>query len=119
WTNGNRSAVSRLWTIHFTSADRPDNSSDFAWANGVQVSIITAVTAHIQGDMANALEQAYRSYTTKYCLDPPPSFDDFRADFFAMGGVFENARAALLSHVAQLGPFSDASVAIGERLGSG
>lgn len=104
WTSGNRSAVSRLWSNHFTRADRPDNSGMGAWATGVRVSIVTGVTAHIQGDMATALERTYRSYTAKYCLGSP-RFDDFRPDFFAANRiVFERAKADFLLHVSQYGP---------------
>lgn len=117
WMNGNRAAVSRLWTIHFSNTGRPNMSSVLGWASGVEFAVVSGVTAHVRGDMPIALERAYRSYTAKYCLDPPPAFDEFRADFFAMGMVFGRARTALLSHVAQLGPVPDAAVAIGERLG--
>ena len=85
WMAGKQALVSNLWKIHFTRASRPDNSSSFAWTNGVLSSIITGTTAHVQGDMANALEQAYRSYVAKYCLSPAPRFDEFRPDFFKMG----------------------------------
>jgi hypothetical protein len=116
WLSGNRAAVGRMWTNHFTYAADPDNSGVNAWSAGVQVSIETGVTAHVRGDMPIALERAYHSYVAKYCLDPPPAFDQFRADFFAMGSVFERARKILLSHVAQMGPVPDAAVAIGEAL---
>jgi hypothetical protein len=105
WTAGNQAVVSSLWTIHFTRAGRPDNGSITAWANGVRASIVTGVTAHIQGDMATALERAYRSYVAKYCLVPPPRFDDFRPDFFARNRiVFDRAKAAFLLHLSQQGP---------------
>jgi outer membrane protein OmpA-like peptidoglycan-associated protein len=106
WTAGNRSAVSSLWTIHFTRAGRPDNSSMMNWANGVRDSIVTGATAHIQGDMATALERAYRSYVAKYCIAPPPRLDEFRVDFFGPAGlvVFERSKAALLLHLHQHSP---------------
>ena len=116
WLNRNRAAVGRLWTIHFTGAADPDNSSVNSWSMGVQTSIETGVTAHVRGDMPIALERAYHSYTAKYCLDPLPVFDQFRADFFAMGTVFDRARKILLSHVAQMGPVPEAAVAVGEKL---
>lgn len=106
WTTGKRASVSSLWTTHFTRAGRPDNSSIGAWMNGVQLSIVTGVTAHVQGDMATALEQTYRSYVAKYCLSPPPRFDEFRTDFFDRNRiVFERAKAAFLLHLSQFSPF--------------
>ena len=48
WLNRNRAAVGRLWTIHFTGAADPDNSSVNSWSMGVQTSIETGVTAHVR-----------------------------------------------------------------------
>jgi hypothetical protein len=54
------------------------------------------VSAHIQGDMAPALADAYRSYARKYCGVPP--FDDYHADFFEHNRpVFEAVSKSLLS----------------------
>ena len=102
----NPGAAHALWTRHFTAAARPDNSSISAWMDGVRNSIVTGVTAHIQGDMATALEQAYRSYVAKYCLSPPPPFDQFRPDFFGRNRiVFQRAEASFLLHASQFSPF--------------
>jgi outer membrane protein OmpA-like peptidoglycan-associated protein len=99
-------SVSPLWTLHFTSSARPDNSSISAWMSSVRTSIVTGVSAHVRGDMAIALELAYRSYVTKYCLAPPPRFDDFKPDFFVLNRkVFERAQGAFLLHLPQFGPF--------------
>jgi hypothetical protein len=106
WNNNNRSAVHALWARHFTIAARPDNSSVRAWGNGVRDSIVSGATAHIQGDMATALERAYRSYVAKYCLSPPPRLDDFKPDFFETNRiVFDRAKADLLLDAARFGPF--------------
>ena len=106
WLAGNCSSVSPLWSAHFAGTDRPDSASVSSWASGVQRSIVTGVTAHIKGDMATALEQTYRSYVAKYCLEPPPRFDAFKTDFFATNRiVFDRAKAAFLLHLSQLGPF--------------
>jgi hypothetical protein len=106
WFNGNRSSVSALWTTHFTRTERPDVGSLRAWMNGVRDSIVTGVTAHVQGDMATALERAYRSYVSKYCLNPPPRFDDFREDFFERNRIiFDRAKASLLLDLSPLSPF--------------
>jgi Family of unknown function (DUF5995) len=114
WTAGHRTLVSNLWQVHFTRASRPDNSSTLAWISGVQDSIVTGTTAHVQGDMATALERAYRLYVAKYCLSPPPRFDEFRSDFFKMDTmVFKYSRAAFVLHVSHFGP----GFAIGSKPG--
>jgi Family of unknown function (DUF5995) len=106
WDARNTAAVSSLWANHFTQAARPDNSSIARWMAGLRTSIVTGVTAHVQGDMAVALELAYRSYVTKYCLSPPPRFDDFRGDFFERNRlVFDRAKADFLLHASQFSPF--------------
>jgi hypothetical protein len=105
WLQNNRATVHPLWATHFTHAARPDNSSITAWAGGLRRSIVTGVTAHVQGDMATALERTYRSYVAKYCLSPAPRFDDFRPDFFEGNRmVFERAKASLLLEASRFGP---------------
>jgi hypothetical protein len=66
--------------------------------------------------MGEALERAYRSYISKYCLDPAPPFDIYKQDFFAMGAVFNQARMAAMSLVASLGPVPEAGVKVGDAL---
>jgi hypothetical protein len=74
--------------------------------NGVLSSIVTGTTAHVQGDMATALERTYRSYVAKYCLSPPPRFDEVRPDFFKMDSiVFKHSQAAFFLHLSQFSPF--------------
>ena len=125
WTAGNLTLVNNLWRTHFTRASRPNNSSIRAWMDGVRDSIVTGTTAHVQGDMATALERAYRSYAAKYCLSPPPRFDEFRPDFFKMDIVFEQSKAAFLLHLSQFGPFpvgpewGQFLFAVGESLAGG
>jgi hypothetical protein len=118
WQAGGGS-VSPLWRVHFMSTGRPDNDSIMAWSSGVVTSLTTGVTAHIRGDMGQALETAYRSFVKKYCLDPAPPFDTYKPDFFAMGTVFNQARAAAMSLVASLGPIPEAGVKVGDALGAG
>ncbi len=90
------------------------------WTEGVITSLITGVNAHIRGDMGQALETAYRSYTTKYCLDPAATpLDTYKDDFFAMGAVFNQARLAAMSLVSSLGPINEAGVKVGDALGAG
>ena len=87
----------------FMNTGVPTNSI-MGWSAGVVTSLITGVTAHIRGDMGQALESADRSYVSKYCLNPAPPFDTYKRDFFAMGAVFNQARMAAMSLVTSLGP---------------
>jgi hypothetical protein len=119
WGAGGGGAVSPLWRVHFMSTGRPDTDSIWSWSNGVVTSLVTGVNAHIRGDMGQALETAYRSFVKKYCLDPAPPFDTYKEDFFAMGTVFNQARAAAMSLVASLGPIPEAGVKVGDALGAG
>jgi len=118
WEAGG-AGVSPLWRLHFMSTGRPDNDSVMAWSSGIMTSLITGVTAHIRGDMGSALETAYNSYNSKYCLNPAPPFDTYKADFFAMGAVFNQARIAAMSLVSALGPVPEAGVKLGDAMGSG
>jgi hypothetical protein len=112
-------AVSPLWRVHFMNTGRPDMDSILGWSSGVMTSIVTGVTAHIRGDMGQALESAYRSYVSKYCLNPAPPFDTYKQDFFDMGAVFIQARTAAMSLVTSLGPVPGVGVKIGDALGAG
>jgi hypothetical protein len=105
YSNGDFGRVSPLWMTHFRASGRPDVDSASSWLDGVKVSITTGVSAHVQGDMAVALERAYRSYVAKYCLSNVP-FDQFRADFFETNRmIFERAKGALFLEMSRLGPF--------------
>ncbi len=74
--------------------------------NDVRESIVTGVTAHVQGDMASALERTYRSYVSKYCLSPPPRFDEYREDFFERNRpTFDRSKGAFLLNLTQFSPF--------------
>jgi hypothetical protein len=118
----NLTAVNPLWLTHFQSAARPDVSSVSAWQRGVQNSIATGVSAHIQGDMAVALERTYRSFVAKYCLPNPP-LDAFRRDFFENNRpIFDAVQAALFLELSRLGPFpvspeiAQAIIGVGARI---
>ena len=117
WAAGG-AGVSDLWRKHFEKTGRPETGM-MAWSDGVLTSIITGTVAHVRGDMSQALESAYRSYVSKYCLNPAPPFDTYKADFFAMGAVFNQARTAAMSLVASLGPVNEAGVKFGDSLGGG
>lgn len=99
------SKISPPWANHFRVAGRPSWNSVSGFTNQVLQSIVTGVMAHIQGDMADALEQAYRSYVSKYCL-PNIRFDDFRKDFFENNRpIFEMVQGAFFLELSRRGPF--------------
>jgi Family of unknown function (DUF5995) len=108
-------AVSPLWRVHFMNTGRPD-AGLFSWAAGVETSITTGTIAHVRGDMSLALESAYRSYVSKYCLNPAPPFDTYKQDFMSMGAVFGQARLAARSLLASLGPIPEAGVKFGDEV---
>jgi LysM repeat protein len=116
WAAGG-AGVSPLWREHFKLTGRPAGSGVLGWSSQVIASIVSGTTAHVRGDMGEALANAYRSYVNKYCLNPAPPFDTFRQDFFAMGGVFNQAQTAVMSLVASLGPVPEGAVKIGESMG--
>jgi len=93
------------WQPHFALAASlsVDPANDLMmWMLAVNKSLVLAVTAHIQGDMAPSLEQAYRSFSAKYTGVPP--FDAFKDDFFARNlPVFEKARLSLVNELVNRG----------------
>jgi len=97
--------VPHHWQPHFALASSlsVDPAQDvMLWMMAVNKSLGFAVTAHIQGDMAPSLEQAYRSYSAKYAGVPP--FDAFKEDFFARNlPVFEKARLSLVNELVNRG----------------
>jgi hypothetical protein len=122
---GDHGRVSSLWLVHFRAAGRPTTSSAVGRLNAVAASIRTGVEAHVRGDMAMALEQAYRSFVRKYCLTNLP-FDRLRRDFFeANRPVFDRSKAAFLLHLSQMGPLpvgpeiGQFLLASGEQVGGG
>jgi uncharacterized protein DUF5995 len=115
---GNTGPVSTLWTRHFNG---PGPGEAAAGIEALQFSVVTGVTAHIQGDMATALEQSYRTYAA----DPKPPFDDLHADFFVTNRpIFDLAKAAFFLDVAQKAPFpfrpdlSQYIIGVGDRTGA-
>lgn len=97
--------ISPLWVNHFRVTGRPNWNSVSEFTIQVLQSVVTGVGAHIQGDMADALEQSYRSYVAKYCLSNV-RFDDFRKDFFENNRpIFDMVQAAFFLELSRRGPF--------------
>ena len=63
---------------------------------------MTGVTAHVKGDMAEALARAYRSYSAKYCVTRP--LDDYHDDFFVRNKpIFEKVKLSLVNELINRG----------------
>jgi hypothetical protein len=102
--NNRLDQIHELWLTHFRAAGRPVASRARGWINEVEASIKTGVAAHIKGDMASALEQAFRSYAAKYCLQDA-SFDIYKRDFFEVNrSIFEDVKASFFIELARFSP---------------
>jgi hypothetical protein len=87
------------WMNHFKSSQDAKVS-----LTGAQVSIESAVPAHIQGDMPKAFVQAYKSFVSKYCPNNPPTLDYFRSSFFGPAAlkIFPESQAGLFLELARI-----------------
>ena len=91
--------ISALWLRHFDGLrDLPEQGS----LDGAKLSIVSGVTAHIKGDMANALETCYSSWAAR----PKPAFESLKRDFFEKNRpTFEAARGAFFLDLNDKQPF--------------
>jgi hypothetical protein len=91
------------WQDHFNMASLiVDPSQLMPWVNAVTKSLISGITAHIQKDMAQSLEKAYRTFSAKYTGVPP--FDTFYHDFFDRNRpVFVKVRLAIVNELVNRG----------------
>lgn len=127
YVEGNGTSVPTHWRAHFAGRPRAsrDSSSVSDWVTGLQTSIVTGVTAHIKGDMAPALESAYRSWVPSN--GSKPEFSALKADLTGQQGlaVFDLAKAAFFLDVAHYSPFpwrvelQQYIFGVGEQLGAG
>lgn len=95
--------LSPSWRAHFKdSSVSSDPGPNTQSVNDATVAVVSGVKAHIQGDMANALEEAYRSYSAKYC--DVPAFDTFKVDFFQTNRpIFDKVKLEFLHEFVGLG----------------
>src|SRR5947209_937263 len=62
-----RVAIPGHWREHFSTVSQiVDPSQFYPYIKAATQSLVSGVTAHIKGDMAVALEKAYRTYSEKY-----------------------------------------------------
>jgi Family of unknown function (DUF5995) len=95
-------SVSPLWLTHFNGLRKGAQPVEPGSLDGVKHSIRTGVTAHVQGDMANALENAYRTWRVK----AKPPFQDLKKDFFERNlPTFQASKAAFFLDLNDKGPF--------------
>jgi len=100
--NGARDKIHDLWKKHFDGLQVGGRPADPGSMDGVKHSIVTGVTAHVQGDMAAALETAYRTWNVK----PKPAYADLKRDFFEKNRpTFEASKAAFFLDLNDKGPF--------------
>lgn len=87
-----------LWGVHFQVALRNRRAGSM---EGITASIKTGVSAHVQGDMATALANAYRTWKA----NPKPAFAELKDDFFAKNRpTFDAAKAAFFLELQDKGP---------------
>jgi hypothetical protein len=98
-----RTEMPSHWQEHFTiSSQIVDPSQLYLYAKAATKSLVSGVTAHIKGDMAIALEKAYRTYTAKYSGVPP--FDTYHPDFFEKNKpIFQQVRLSLVNELINRG----------------
>ena len=92
------------WGEHFATAEAiVDPSMLVPYAMAATRSLISGVKAHIQGDMADALVWAYRSYAARYCR-VPPFHPTYHPDFFDHNRpIFDRVRTALINELLNRG----------------
>jgi len=104
---GQSNKVSPHWRAYFKVASSQDG--------GITDSIIAGVSAHINGDMEEALVQAYLSYISKYSR--PKQFDLHYPDFFLYNRpVFEKVTADFFTDLSRTtfpGPVEQGQFAMG------
>jgi hypothetical protein len=99
-----RGEIPSHWREHFAMASLiVDPSQPVPYGNAVTRCLISGVTAHITGDMAPSLVNAYRSFSTKYLSVPP--FDTYKPDFFDRSSteLFEQVRVTLINEFVNRG----------------
>jgi hypothetical protein len=104
------------WQTHFAVTEVDiDSTSITAYQNQILNCIVTGVRAHIQGDMATALVQAYRSCKATYPA-LTPDFEKLLPDFFELDPViFKRVPANFFKYLSKLTlPF--ASTGVGQYL---
>ena len=102
YLRGNRTQFSQLWLTHFDGLRDGVSPAQPGSMEGAKYSIRTGVTAHVQGDMASALETAYRTWK----INPKPPFETLKRDFFERNRpTFEAAKASFFLDLNDKGPF--------------
>lgn len=97
WTAGNQAEVEDHWRIAFSTAEY-HNGGDWLAPRATEIflALLPAMQAHIRFDLPRAIAAVF---TTHYAGIPGTSLSDFRADFDAMGPVFDQAQASILPDI--------------------
>ncbi|NJM06668.1 hypothetical protein HC891_11515 [Candidatus Gracilibacteria bacterium] len=94
WEQGAHDRVESNWREAFAAAD-DENGGTWYLPGSKEIgnALLPSMEAHIRFDLPRAMASAYR---THYAGIPGTAIDDFQADFYRMGPVFDEAQAALL-----------------------
>ncbi|HTS30137.1 MAG TPA: DUF5995 family protein [Bryobacteraceae bacterium] len=96
--------IATNWQAHFSIASTPADPTKnlMLWGTGVTQAIVSGVSAHINGDMANALVEAWKTFDAKY--SGVPKLDAFHGDFFERNKpIFVKVRTDLINEVVNRG----------------
>lgn len=97
-----KAKVEPHWKASFDTAQRMQDANKFTQLPNSVFSLVSAMLAHIRFDLPRAEAWVTQSYQKAYGAKPA----DFRADFFRMGGVFDNASRSMFQDMKKLLPDS-------------
>lgn len=93
WAAGKKDEVESNWKVAFQAAE---DMNDGSWwrmrSHEITYALLPSVEAHVRFDLPRAIAAVYQ---THYAGIPGASMGAFKADFFAMAGVFERASEAV------------------------
>jgi hypothetical protein len=91
--------IAAHWQPHFAASTPVDQQDIRGYVTNAIMCTVLGIRAHISGDMATALVQAYRSYLKTYMIDEGDMpLDDFKEDFFTLNRpVFEQVRRSFVN----------------------
>jgi len=93
WEAGKEDEVESNWKVAFEAAE---DMNDGSWwrtrSHEITYALLPSIEAHVRFDLPRAIAAVYQ---THYAGIPGASLGAFKADFFAMAGVFERASEAV------------------------
>ncbi|WP_155298804.1 eCIS core domain-containing protein [Deinococcus kurensis] len=95
-----KTKVEPHWKASFDTAQRMQGANQVTQLPNSVFSLVSAMLAHIRFDLPRAESWVAQSYQKAYGAKP----SDFRADFFRMSGVFDNASRSMFADMKKLLP---------------